>query len=125
MTLEEVGTPLKFKWGKCKLATCSIRSWNYNYTITSWQKPYSIISNGGYDIKPTLILKESDEKYRDINKSFQITMFLKKVNLAILRKIVTTRKREQLALPILDGYEVGRQNRYRSIKSIQGGYSNK
>ena len=55
--IEEIGTPLKFKWGKCKLATSA---YGHGITTTPLQlaKGYSIISNGGYDIKPTLILDE-------------------------------------------------------------------
>ena len=52
--IEEVGQPLKFNWGKCKLATASF---GHGITTTPLQlaKGYSIITNGGYDIKPTLI----------------------------------------------------------------------
>ena len=55
--IEEIGTPLQFKWGKCKLATSA---YGHGITTTPLQlaKGYSIISNGGYDIKPTLIINE-------------------------------------------------------------------
>ena len=55
--IEEIGIPLKFNWGKCKLATSA---YGHGITTTPLQlaKGYSIISNGGYNIKPTLILKE-------------------------------------------------------------------
>ena len=51
--IEEVGEPLLFKWGKCKLATSSF---GHGITTTPLQlaKGYSIITNGGYDIKPSL-----------------------------------------------------------------------
>ena len=32
--IEEVGRPIKFKWGKCPLATASFRSWNNNHTTS-------------------------------------------------------------------------------------------
>ena len=35
--LEEIGTPLSFKWGKCKLATSFIWSWNYHNPSTAYQ----------------------------------------------------------------------------------------
>jgi len=52
--IEEVGQPIPFKWGKCKLATTSF---GHGITTTPLQlaKGYSIIANGGYEIKPTLI----------------------------------------------------------------------
>ncbi len=52
--IEEVGQPISFRWGKCKLATTSF---GHGITTTPLQlaKAYAIISNGGYDVKPTLI----------------------------------------------------------------------
>ena len=83
--IEEVGQPLNFRWGKCKLATSSF---GHGITTTPLQlaKAYSIISNGGYEIKPTLIKKEK--------KNIQIKKILKtevsqKIN-PILRKVVST-----------------------------------
>ena len=54
--IEEVGTPLPFKWGDCKLKTVS---YGHGITTTPLQiaKAYSILSNGGYEIEPTLIKK--------------------------------------------------------------------
>ena len=61
--IEEVGQPIEFKWGKCKLATASF---GHGITTTPLQlaKAYSIISNGGFDIKPTLIKKNFFKKKR-------------------------------------------------------------
>ena len=52
--IEEVGEPIPFKWGKCKLATSSF---GHGITTTPLQlaKGYSIIANGGYNIKPTIL----------------------------------------------------------------------
>src|SRR5210317_1518715 len=52
--IEEVGVPIKFNWGKCPLATASF---GHGITTTLLQvvKAYSIITNGGYDVNPTLI----------------------------------------------------------------------
>ena len=54
--IEEVGKPIKFNWGKCPLATAS---YGHGITTTLLQlvKAYSIITNGGFDIKPSLIKK--------------------------------------------------------------------
>ena len=45
--IEEMGVPLKLRWGKCKLATASF---GHGITTTPIQlaKAYSIVSNGGY-----------------------------------------------------------------------------
>ena len=115
--IEEIGTPLKFKWGKCKLATSA---YGHGITTTPLQlaKGYSIISNGGYDIKPTLIL---DEKKRAIRYSQIISKDTSdKVNLA-LRKIVTT-KEGTASFANIEGYEVAGKTGT-AQKSIAGGYS--
>ena len=115
--IQEVGTPLKIKWGKCKLATSA---YGHGITTTPLQlaKGYSIISNGGYDIKPTLIL---DEKKRDIQYQQIISEDVsKKVNQA-LRKIVTTREGTASSANI-KGYEVGGKTGT-AQKSDAGGYS--
>ena len=59
--IEEVGQPISFVWGKCKLATSSF---GHGITTTPLQlaKGYSIITNGGYDIKPTLIKEQFRKK---------------------------------------------------------------
>ena len=80
--LDEVGTPIPFRWGKCKLATAS---YGHGITTTPLQlaKAYSIIGNGGYKIKPTLIKKTQDIKFQEqviSNKtSNQLNIILRKV----------------------------------------------
>jgi len=61
--LEEVGHPLPFNWGKCKLATSSF---GHGITTTALQiaKAYAIISNGGYEVKPTLIKQIKKKKFK-------------------------------------------------------------
>ncbi len=115
--IEEIGTPLKFKWGKCKLAT-SAYGHGITTTLLQLAKGYSIISNGGYDIKPTLILdkKKREIKYRQII-SEDVS---KKVNLA-LRKIVNT-KEGTASFANINGYEVAGKTGT-AQKSIAGGYS--
>ena len=86
--IEEVGQPIAFTWGKCKLATSSF---GHGITTTPLQlaKGYSIITNGGYDIKPTLIknnLKKKENRNRILKDGVS-----KKIN-SILRKVVSTRE---------------------------------
>ena len=54
--IEEVGKPIKFNWGKCPLATAAFGH-GITTTLLQLAKAYSIIVNGGYDIKPSLIKK--------------------------------------------------------------------
>ena len=116
--IEEVGEPITFKWGKCKLATVSF---GHGITTTPLQlaKGYSIISNGGFDIKPSLIKK--DEDYNKIKKRIIKEGISEKINL-ILRKIVTN-KEGTAGLANVDGYEVGGKTGT-AQKTTLGGYSN-
>ena len=52
--LEEIGKPLPIKWGKCKLATVSFGH-GISTTPLHVATAYAMISNGGYEIKPTLL----------------------------------------------------------------------
>ncbi len=115
--IEEVGTPIKFKWGKCKLATVS---YGHGIATTPLQlaKGYSIISNGGFKINPTLIKNNS-------NKNIKKERLLKKdvsekVNIA-LRKIVSSEEGTAGLANVL-GYEVGGKTGT-AQKSFQGKYS--
>jgi len=81
--LEEIGTPLPFKWGKCKLATAS---YGHGITTTPLQlaKAYSILANGGYEVRPSILKKKFffSEKRKQIisNKtSNEINLMLRKV----------------------------------------------
>ena len=117
--IEEIGTPLKFKWGKCKLAT-SAYGHGITTTLLQLAKGYSIVSNGGYDIRPTLIL---NEKKREITYQRIISNDVSnKVNLA-LRKIVTT-KEGTANFANIDGYEVAGKTGT-AQKSVSGVYSKK
>ncbi len=114
--IEEVGKPIDFKWGKCPLATASF---GHGITTTLLQvvKAYSIIVNGGYHIKPTLVKinkKVKAEKVLDENISRKI--------LPILRKIVST-KEGTAKLADIYGYDIGGKTGTAN-KSIKGVYSN-
>ena len=100
--IQEVGKPTAINWGKCKLATAS---YGHGITTTLLQiaKGYAIVTNGGYDIKPTIIQKKLVEKYsqkRILNISVS-----DKIN-KILRKIVSS-KEGTAKLANVKGYEVG------------------
>ena len=59
--IEEVGIPIPFNWGKCKLATVSYGH-GITTTILQLAKAYSVIANGGYEISPSLIKKDKQLK---------------------------------------------------------------
>ena len=115
--IEEVGIPLSFKWGKCKLATASYGH-GITTTILQLANAYATIVNGGYKISPTLIKKNENLKQKKILKN----NVSDKIN-PILRKIVTT-KEGTASLANIEGYEIGGKTGT-AQKSITGGYSNK
>tara|TARA_B100000029_G_scaffold190306_1_gene188160 strand:- start:5207 stop:6892 length:1686 start_codon:yes stop_codon:yes gene_type:complete len=113
--IEEVGVPISFNWGKCKLATVSYGH-GITTTILQLANAYSILVNGGYQIHPTLIkidkkLKRERLLKKDVSK--KIT--------SILRKIVTL-KEGTASLANVEGYEVGGKTGT-AQKSAIGGYS--
>ena len=113
--IEEVGQPIPFKWGKCKLATVSF---GHGITTTPLQlaKGYSIISNGGFEINPTLIKnKKNNKKKRVIRKdtSEAINLMLRKIVLEGTAKLAN-----------VNGYDVGGKTGTAN-KSAKGGYSRK
>ena len=115
--IEEVGEPIPFKWGKCKLATVSF---GHGITTTPLQlaKGYAIITNGGFDIKPTLIKKNLD---KSTNKKRIIKEGISKQINPMLRKIVAT-KEGTAGLANIKGYEVGGKTGT-AQKTTVGGYS--
>ena len=100
--IQEVGKPTPINWGKCKLATAS---YGHGITTTLLQiaKGYSIVTNGGYDIKPTIIQKKLVEKHS--RKRILNVGVSDKIN-KILRKIVTNEE-GTAKLANVEGYEVG------------------
>ncbi len=116
--IEEVGNPIPFKWGKCKLATSA---YGHGITTTPLQlaKAYAIIANGGYKIKPTLIKKE-----KNLKRGEQIITQenSNKIN-EILRKIVTS-EQGTANLVNIAGYEIAGKTGT-AQKSIKGKYSKK
>ena len=114
--IEEVGEPIPFRWGKCKLATASFGH-GITTTLLQLAKGYSIISNGGYNIDPTLIKKELNESKKNRILKKEVS---KKIN-PILRKIVST-KEGTANFANIEGYEVGGKTGT-AQKSFNGVYS--
>ncbi len=100
LELEELGTPLDFKWNKCKLETIS---YGHGIAITPLQATatYAALANGGYLVKPTIVKKENFVKTKQIISE----QTSKKIN-NILRKVVT-HKEGTASLADIYGYDVG------------------
>ena len=116
--LEEVGTPLPFKWGKCKLATASF---GHGITTTPLQlaRAYAILGNGGYEIQPTILqLKKSQGQKKQIISQKTSTTINK-----MLRKVVAN-KEGTANFANIKGYEVGGKTGT-ALKSFNGVYTNK
>ena len=97
--IEEVGMPLPFTWSDCKLKTVS---YGHGITTTPLQlaKGYAILSNGGYQVNPTLIKKKYDISKRKKILNSDVSA---KIN-PILRKVVTN---GTASLSDVEGYEIG------------------
>jgi cell division protein FtsI (penicillin-binding protein 3) len=98
----EVGQIPSLQWGKCKLATASFGH-GISTTLLQLVKGYSIITNGGYYIEPTLINKgdkKIEQRRRILKKEVS-----EKIN-PILRKVVST-KEGTAGFANVSGYEVG------------------
>tara|TARA_B100000886_G_scaffold263451_1_gene188027 strand:- start:2 stop:1654 length:1653 start_codon:yes stop_codon:yes gene_type:complete len=96
--ITEIGTPIPFNWGKCKLLTVSFGH-GITTTLLQLAKGYAIISNGGFDITPTLVKNINSEKKRRILKE-EVSL---KIN-RILRRVVTE---GTASLADVKGYDVG------------------
>ncbi len=115
--LEEIGEPIPFNWGKCKLATVSYGH-GITTTILQLTSAYSIIVNGGYQIKPSLMKSDLKlKKKRILNKNVSEKI------VPILRKIVSS-KEGTASLANVHGYEVAGKTGT-AQKSSVGGYSRK
>ena len=98
--IDELGTTQLGRWGKCKLATVAFGH-GIATTLLQLTKAYSIITNGGFDIKPTLIKNTKKiERTRVINHNVS-----SQIN-SILRKIVST-KEGTAGFADVSGFEIG------------------
>lgn len=100
--LEEIGTPLPFKWGKCKLATTS---YGHGITTTPLQlaRAYAILGNGGYKIEPSL-LKKVGKRYLEKKEQIISEKTSDEVNI-MLRKVVSLNE-GTANFANIEGYEV-------------------
>ena len=114
--IQEVGTTQVGRWGKCKLATVAFGH-GIATTLLQLSKGYSIISNGGYEINPTLLKRKKLKKERVLSENLSET-----IN-PILRKIVST-KEGTAGFADVKGYEIGGKTGTADQPS-QGGYSKK
>ena len=117
--LEEVGSPLSFTWGKCKLATASFGH-GVTTTLLQLARAYAILGNGGNKIQPTLLKKNITLKKK--TKKIISSETSVKIN-SILRKVVAN-KEGTANFANIEGYEVGGKTGT-ALKSINGIYSNK
>lgn len=115
--IPEVGDTQLGRWGKCKLATVAFGH-GIATTMLQLAKGYSIVVNGGYEIKPTLILSKNKFKKKQIIKN-EVS---KKIN-PILRKIVSTEE-GTAGFANVDGYQVGGKTGT-ADQPEKGGYSKK
>jgi len=81
--IEEVAPQKNYNFGKCKLATVSFGH-GVATTILQLAKGYAIISNGGFDVRPTLIIRNDKKRSRLLNKGVSAQV------VTALRKIVNT-----------------------------------
>ena len=115
--IQEVGQTQLGKWGKCKLATVAFGH-GIATTLLQVAKGYSIITNGGFEVNPTLIqnqIKTKKNRILDVNLS-------KSIN-PILRKIVST-KEGTAEFANVKGYQIGGKTGT-ADQPAKGGYSKK
>ena len=115
--IQEVGQTQLGKWGKCKLATVAFGH-GIATTLLQVAKGYSIITNGGFEVNPTLIqnqIKTKKNRILDVNLS-------KRIN-PILRKIVST-KEGTAEFANVKGYQIGGKTGT-ADQPAKGGYSKK
>ncbi len=100
--IEEVAPQKSYEFSKCKLATASYGH-GIATTILQLAKGYAILSNGGFDINPTLInrnLKKNAKGARLLNKGVSDQV------VSALRKIVSTEE-GTAKLANVPSYEIG------------------
>jgi cell division protein FtsI (penicillin-binding protein 3) len=98
----EVAPQKDYNFGKCKLATASFGH-GVATTILQLAKGYAVISNGGYDVRPTLINKNTENNkkgIRLINKGVSAQV------VTALRKIVNTEEGTAKFADVAN-YEIG------------------
>ncbi len=100
--IEEIAPQKTYEFSKCKLATASYGH-GIATTILQLAKGYAILSNGGFEINPTLINKNSEnntKRNRILNKGVSEQV------VSALRKIVSTEE-GTAKLANVPSYEIG------------------
>ena len=98
--IEEVAPQKNYNFGKCKLATASFGH-GIATTILQLAKGYAVLSNGGFDVNPTLIHNKNFKKNnRILNKGVSDQV------VKALRKIVNTEEGTAKFADV-EHYEVG------------------
>ena len=115
--LEEVGTPLPFKWKKCTLETASFGH-GITTTLLQLARAYAIIGNGGHKINPTILLNKSITLQ---DKEQIVSYETSKIINSMLRKVVLNKK-GTASFADKKGYEVGGKTGT-ALKVINGTYS--
>ena len=100
--IEEVAPQKNYDFGKCRLATASFGH-GIATTILQLAKGYSVLSNGGYEIKPTLIYKENN--FNKKNKRI-LNRGISEQVVSALRKIVNTEEGTAKFADV-QNYEIG------------------
>jgi cell division protein FtsI (penicillin-binding protein 3) len=114
--LEEVTTPLNYRWGKCELLTASYGQ-GITTTLLQLAKAYAILGNGGYKIKPH-ILKKVTKTNKKLKKIVS-TETSDAIN-SILRKVVSE-KEGTANFANVEGYEVSGKTGT-AYKLVNGAY---
>ena len=100
--IDEVAPQKDYNFGKCKLATASFGH-GVATTILQLAKGYAVLSNGGYDIKPSLVNKTQESNKK---KTKLINEGVSQQVVKILRKIVNTEEGTAKFADVLN-YEIG------------------
>ena len=100
--IDEIAPQKDYNLSKCRLATASFGH-GVATTILQLAKGYAVISNGGYDIKPSLIKKTTKAKEK---KSRLINKGVSEQVVTALRKIVNTEEGTAKFADV-SNYEIG------------------
>ena len=116
--IKESAKPLgnKNNWGPIETATIGF---GHGYSITPLHliKAYAILSNGGYEVHPTLVSNNNSKNNKNIfNKLDSSAFFLKLLN-SVITKTNFTGPRVKI-----NGYEIGGKTGTSEIVNPNGGY---
>ncbi len=118
LELDEIGSPLKFLWNKCKLETVS---YGHGITTTPLQaaSAYASISNGGIVVNPTLIKNKAMN-----SKTKRIVSLKTSKNINNMLREVVVSADGTASLAEVNGYYVGGKTGTAN-KNINGEYTSK